>query len=205
MRTNNYEIAKDQARKLFLNWDQARMIERCKLNADGEYLYLPFLGQPFRIVRATGAAENLATGAEANFEEALSIYDYLCRELPPPGMAGQWKPVGALRGAGQTSPSAGDFHQRYAERFQQRLPALRRALAELGGPFPVGDVACRFPVFDGFDAVFQFWEGDEEFPPSARFLWDDNTPDYLKFETTFYVMGCFLELLERRIAEIDAD
>ena len=56
-------------------------------------------------------------------------------------------------------------------------------------------------MFDGFDAVFQFWEGDEEFPPSVRFLWDENTPDYLKFETTFYVMGCFLELLERRIAE----
>ena len=201
MRTDNYEIAKDQARKLFLRWDQPRMIKRCALAADGEYLYLPFLGQPFRIDRATGAAENLAEGREANFEEVLSIYDYLCRELPPPGMTGSRKPVHALRYAGQTSPGASSFHQRYADRFQARKDALKAALARIGSPFPIGDIACVFPVFDGFDAVFQFWEGDEEFPPSVRFLWDENTPDYLKFETTFYVMGCFLELLERRIAE----
>ncbi len=202
MRTNNYEIAKDQARKLFLNWDQARMIERCGLASDGEYLYLPFLGQPFRVSRATGAAENLECGREANFEEALTLYDYLCRELPPPGMAGQWKPLHALRYAGQSSPGSSSFYQKYADRFQEKQGALRQVLSQIGKPFPVGDIACQFPVFEGFDAVFQFWEGDEEFPPSVRFLWDDNTPDYLKFETTFYAMGSFLELLERKIAEL---
>ena len=85
-RTNNYEISKENARKLFLNWDQKRIIDRCGLRADEEFLYIEFLGQPFRILRATGEAENLAQGRAANFEEALSIYDYLCRAEPLPGM-----------------------------------------------------------------------------------------------------------------------
>lgn len=202
MRRNNYETARDQARRLFLGWDQARMTERCGLRCDADFLYLSFLGQPFRIVRATGEAQNLEVGRTADFEEALSIYDYLCREEPLPGMCGSRKSVNALRYAGQSSPGASGFHQAYAERFQHRQEALRQVLAQLGTPFPIGDIACVFPVFDGFDAVFQFWEGDDEFPPSLRFLWDENTPDYLKFETVYYVMGSFLELLERLMAAL---
>ena len=85
-RTNNYEIAKENARKLFLNWDQGHIIDRCGLRADEEFLYIEFLGQPFRILRATGEVENLALGRAANFNEALSIYDYLCRTEPLPGI-----------------------------------------------------------------------------------------------------------------------
>lgn len=202
MRANNYELARDAARELFLQWDQGKIIERCRLRADADRLYLNFLGQPFCIERATGEARNLATGRTGNFEETLSIYDYLCRNEPLPGMCGRRKPVHALRYAGQTSPGATGFYQRYADGFQLKQDALRKVLADMGAPFPVGDIAYTFPVFDGFDAVFQFWEGDDEFPPRIHFLWDENTPDYLKFETTFYVMGSFLELLESRMSEL---
>lgn len=200
IKRDNYEIARDQARRLFLEWDQPRMIERCGLKYDEDYLYLNFLGQPFRIVRATGEAQNMEAGRTADFEEALSIYDYLCRGEALPGMCGRRSSVNALRYAGQSSPGASGFHKRYAVSLQHRQGALRQVLAQIGTPFPIGDIACVFPVFDGFDAVFQFWEGDDEFPPSLRFLWDENTPAYLKFETVFYVMGSFLELLERRMA-----
>ena len=202
-RTNNYEIAKDNARKLFLNWDQERIIERCGLRADGEYLYIDFLRQPFCIRRATGEVENLALNRPANFEEALSIYDYLCRKGPLPGMAGTWRTVNSLKHVAQSNPDPVPFHQKWAVRYQERMPALSQALSELGAPFPKGDIACRFPIFPGFDAVFQFWEGDDEFLPSVQFLWDENATDYLYYETLYYVMGCFLSLLDRRIAEIE--
>ena len=200
---NNYEIAKDNARKLFLNWDQKRIIERCGLKADGEYLYIRFLGQPFRILRATGEAENLALGRAANFNEALSIYDYLCREAPLLGMSGRWCAINSLRHVAQSNPSPTSYHQKWAIRYQEHMPALARTLSELGSPFPKGDIACTFPIFPGFEAVFQFWEGDDEFPPSVRFLWDENTPHYLRYETMYYVMGCVLELLTRRIADLE--
>ena len=200
---NNYEIAKDNARKLFLNWDQERMIERSGIRADAEYLYIRFLGQPFRILRATGEAENLALGRAANFEEALSIYDYLCRTAPMPGMRGEWRAINALKHVAQSNPSPVSYHQKWATRYQEHMPALAQALSAFGSPFPKGDIARVFPIFPGFDAVFQFWEGDDEFPPSIRFLWDENAQDYLHYETLYYVMGAFLGLLDRRIAELE--
>ena len=84
------------------------------------------------------------------------------------------------------------------------IPALKLALEKIGtAAFPQGDVACIFPVFDGFNAVFQFWEGDEDFPPAVRFLWPENSQDFLKYETLYYVMGCFMEKLKNRIEEIE--
>ena len=36
-----------------------------------------------------------------------------------------------------------------------------------------------------------------------RFLWDEVTPDCLKYETLYYIMGCFLNRLDARICEIE--
>lgn len=201
---NNYARALEQARRLFLTWDQENMIRCCALRADADFLYLRFLGQPMRICRATGVMEYCAQGRPAGFEESLSAYDYLCRSAPLPGMQAQLRPASALRHAAQSSPSEVRLYQRYADDFQARIPLLRRALERLGyAPFAQGDVACRFEVFDGFSAVFQFWEGDEEFPPSVRFLWCENALDFLKFETLYYVMHCFFQMLTHIMEEIE--
>jgi len=202
---DNYERALEYARSLFLKWDQADMIARCRLRFDEDYLYLNFLGDPWRVERASGVAQCIAgEPVSANFSQGLSIYDYLCGTQPLPPLSGRFCPVNALPHVAQSNPSTTDFHQRHADYLQQHIPALQRALDQLGiAPFQQGDAACLFPVFDGFNAVFQFWEGDEEFPPSVRFLWDYNAQGYLKYETLYYVMGCFLEKLRICIAEIE--
>lgn len=201
---NNYARALENARKLFLEWDQEAIARRCGLRRDESFLYLSFLGQPYRIRRATGQVENMALERAAGFEESLSIYDYLCRSTPLPRMQGQWRPATGLKYAGQSSPSEVRLYQRHADQFQQDLPLLRRALKPLNfAPFPQGDAACMFPVFDSLSGVFQFWEGDEEFPPSVRFLWCENILDFLKFETLYYVMSCFFAVLEREMEEIE--
>lgn len=201
---NNYARALENARKLFLEWDQEAIARRCGLRRDESFLYLSFLGQPYRIQRATGQVENVALERAAGFEESLSIYDYLCRSTPLPRMQGQWCPATGLKYAGQSSPSEVRLYQRHADQFQQKLPLLRRALKSLNfPPFPQGDAACTFPVFDSLSGVFQFWEGDDEFPPSVRFLWCENVLDFLKFETLYYVMGCFFTVLVRRMEEIE--
>ena len=203
---DNYARALEYARSLFLKWDQQKLITRCKLRHDENYLYLNFLGEPWRIERASGTAQRISSEAtiDAGFSEGLSIYDYLCREDPLPPLSGRFCPVNSLPHVAQSNPSTSDYHQKYADYLQNHIPALKTALSHIGiAPFPKGDVACLFPVFDGFNAAFQFWEGDEDFPPSVRFLWDENTQGYLKYETTYYVMGCFLEKLKERITEIE--
>jgi len=203
---DNYARALEYARGLFMKWDQQKLIARCRLRHDENYLYLNFLGEPWRVERASGTAQRIVgdTAVNANFSEGLSIYDYLCGEEPFPALSGRFCPVNSLPHVAQSSPSAGDFHQSHADFLQDHIPALEKAIDEIGiAPFPKGDISCLFPVFDGFNAVFQFWEGDEDFPPSVRFLWDENSQGYLKFETIYYVMGCFLEKLKKRILEIE--
>ena len=202
---DNYLKALIYARELFLKWNQEKIILKYRLRADEKYLYISFLGLPYRIERASGIAECMeGEPREADFSEALSIYDYLCRENALPGLSGRLMHVNSLRNAAKSSPNDTAYHRKWALKFQEHMPALRQAAGETGiADFPQGDIACMFTVFDGFTAVFQFWEGDEEFPPSVRFLWDENTPDYLKYETTYYVMGCFLRLLDQKIAAIE--
>ena len=201
---SNYDQMLAMGQRLFLDWNQQEMIRRYRLESDEGYLYLRYLGQRHRIERASGKVENLDAQRPAGFNASLSIFDYLCRDNVLPGMSGRWRAVNALKHTGQSNPSASNFHQRHADRMQEHIPALKRALEGLAlAPFPQGDAACTFEVFPGFYAVFQFWEGDEEFPPSVRFLWDDNALSYLRFETLFYVMGDFLEHIWTKIAEIE--
>ena len=201
---SNYDQMLALGQRLFLNWDQQEMLRRYHLESDEGYLYLRYLGQRHRIDRNTAVVENLDARKTADCAASLSIFDYLCRDNVLPGMSGRWRAVNALKHAGQSSPNAAELHKRHAIRMQDHIPALKQALQELAlAPFPQGDAACTFEVFPGFYAVFQFWEGDEEFPPSVRFLWDDNALSYLRFETLFYVMGGFLERIWTKIAEIE--
>ena len=201
---SNYDQMRALGQRLFLNWDQQEMLRRYHLESDEGYLYLRYLGQRHRIDRNTAVVENLDARKTADCAASLSIFDYLCRDNVLPGMSGRWRAVNALKHAGQSSPNAAELHKRHAIRMQDHIPALKQALQELAlAPFPQGDAACTFEVFPGFYAVFQFWEGDEEFPPSVHFLWDDNALSYLRFETLFYVMGGFLERIWTKIAEIE--
>lgn len=56
-RWDNYQIMFERTRASFLKYDQEKMIERFRLNADEKYLYLTFVARPYRIERATGAME----------------------------------------------------------------------------------------------------------------------------------------------------
>lgn len=204
---NNYQRVLPEARRLFLKWNQQKMIERYGLRYDDEYIYIDFLSEAFRIHRKSAVVTCLsAPDQPAGFFEALAIYDYLCRDNALTALSGRFCRVNALRCAAQSSPNTSALHQKWAERFQDHFPALQKAVEEVGfAAFPQGDAACMLSVFNGFPIVFQFWLGDEEFPPSVSFLWDENTPDYLKYETTYYVMDCVLERLNKKIETIEGN
>ncbi|MBP3411276.1 MAG: hypothetical protein J6M10_09810, partial [Clostridia bacterium] len=79
---DNYARALEYARGLFMKWNQQDIINRCKLRHDDAYLYLNFLGDPWRIERTSGTVQRICGSQviNANFSQGLSIYDYLCGE-----------------------------------------------------------------------------------------------------------------------------
>lgn len=60
--------------------------------------------------------------------------------------------------------------------FGYKLPVFDAAMQKFPGAkkISMGDVAYEFEVVNGYRMRFIFWEGDEEFPPSAQILYSDN-------------------------------
>lgn len=200
-RADNYLTARDQARALFLEWDQERVIRRAGIDADWESMYVSLIDQRCRVDRETGRVY-LPDGVQAGFDETLTVYDYLCREEPIPS-EGQWVTMGNLPHTGQTRPETKSLFSREAAHMQARVSDLPEALRRMGGePFPRGDIAYIVPIVGRMRAVLQFWAGDDEFPPNAMFLWDANAWQKLKVETMYYAMGCFFRRLRAILSEI---
>ena len=133
----------------------------------------------------------------------MVLTDILCDSRPGRRALGGWKSTldfgyhvhRSLMENGPTSP---------LEKRIDAEPGLLRARAlALGGRAAEGtdaggaDQAYILPFFQDLDLLVQFWEGDEEFQPRLRFLWDAGAGDYLKYETMYYA----LDLVRRRLGE----
>lgn len=198
---NNYDLQVDIARKIFLGYDQEKLRRKFRLDCDGAWILLSYLGIPCRISRTDGRIEELhGTWTECRrFNTVMTVYDLLCHHKgdTPPALTGQWCTVGNFVVTGVTSTDT--FTKKYAAGFDGRTDSLKSACKALGGellpPMAGADVTCRFPVTDFFPVLLQFWDGDEEFPAKLLLLWDRSTDQFLHFETTFYLQGDLLERL----------
>ena len=199
-RENNYLIQAAQARQRFCTYDQEKLVKKLNLAQDDTWLYTRFLGIPYRIHRVTGALQRQEDGIweDANtYEETMTILDLVCDSREDRHLTYRWKDMVSF---GQM------FHRSlleegkdpWAQRFDANPEGLRKACIAMGGqPFPQGDVAYILEVFDGLQLVVQLWQGDEEFPPRLRILWDENALMYIRYETMYFAKGLLLQQLRR--------
>lgn len=202
-RTNNYLIQVQQAKGLFLAYDQEALIRKFSLAFDESCLYVTMLHTPYRIRRSTGDLEKQRHGVweDANtFDEVLTLFDLLCDSREDRYLSGRWKNMTSFGLM---------FHQNllegardpWAEKFQASLPLFREACLSLGGqPMASGDAAYAIELFDGLSIGVQLWLGDEEFPPNLRFLWDENATMYIRYETMFYARSLLLDRIAEEMA-----
>lgn len=73
-------------------------------------------------------------------------------------------------------PFTGRCLKRLTYGFGYKLKAFAEAMERIPGAVKIsmGDVAYEFELVNGYRMQFIFWEGDEEFPPSAQILYSDN-------------------------------
>ncbi|MCD8103643.1 MAG: DUF3786 domain-containing protein [Lachnospiraceae bacterium] len=206
MALSNYDITRDNAEQRFLNYDQKKMIEKFHLKHDEQYLYTEFVGRDYRINRSLGRIEWTEDGfthvEHAGFNEVLAICDALCDSKEDCRLSGRFVKVNDLKGTVRSSGLGNDLYRKYAEYFDGRLPALRKACETLGGERQmIGDVSYLLHPFSFLPLMLQFWESDDEFPASLKLMWDENTLDFLRYETTYYVLGHVLERLKTLMEE----
>lgn len=206
MPMDNYDLQVDIGKRIFLEYDQNRMIQKFRLDADEKYLYLTYLNTSYRISRTSGEIEEFAQNDWHECREystVMTIYDLLCYHKGDtlPSLSGQWCAVGTFVVTGVTETNT--FTKKYAALFDGHTEKLKTACEKLGGvlqpPMAGADMTCWIPVTPFFPVLLQFWAGDEEFPPKLMLLWDRNTDLLLHFETTFYLQGDLLKRLEETI------
>ena len=203
---DNYQLQALHARQTFLNYDQDKIIRKCGLAFDRDYLYCRFFSELCRISRQTGeiSRQHGTRWLPADTHgEVMTLLDLLCDSSP------HRHPAGHL----QNMQSFGhQFHQSlnedqknpFAARFQADPESLRRACRQLGGtPFSPGDVAYSIPVFEELTLTLQFFLGDEEFAPRLRCLWDENALQYLKYETMYFCVDVLMARIQEAIREND--
>ena len=199
---NNYDIIVEESKKRFLQWDQNKMIEKYSLRAESEYLYVSFCDRPYRIHRGTAAVERMNGGTflATGFNEVMSIFDLLCYGKDGAVLSGQWVSLAKLAHHVPTSSGNNNIFAAYEKLFDLHVKGLREALDFFGyEPFSPGDVGCVFHAFPCLPIVFQFWQSDDEFPPSINFLWDSRTLDFIHYETIFYIEHHWLQQIAEEI------
>ncbi len=200
---NHVQMMED-ARRIFLKYDQSAMIRKYHLENDEKYLFIRFMNREYEIARKSGVITRKGSTERAGHPETMSIYDMLCYseklpELPP--LTGQWESLsvlGGIIGAGHTQRL---MTGRVLEPFAGKTEEMCRACEEMGGKKQKGaDVSYILPVFDFFPFWFEFWDGDEEFPPNIQFLWDKNSLQFMHYETLWYIVDFVEDELRRRIS-----
>ena len=194
MGISNYDRQMALAKELFLTWDSETLARRFSLEYTADAIWIPFLGRMHRIDRSTG--DITVDGQAADFNAHLSIFDAICRDSGPAQLAHQWSTVNNLRGLHHPGVGEQSMYGPYLPLFTGRSRLLADACRAFGGrPFPVGEVGWETDIFPFLPLVFQFWEGDEEFPAQIRLLWDANTLDFVRYETVWYIAGAFFHRL----------
>ena len=196
---DNYDKMLLGAQALFMTHDQEAMIRRWELDRDGDYLYVDYFSQRLRIDRHTGEVSHAVEPARvapgeyraASFvNTGMALFDLLTRSPYRPQPVGRWcgiSTLGGIIGAGHDRTLS---NEPTAAKFQGRTEALARACRRLNGvPFGKSDVGYDIPVFQNFHILFQFWEGDDEFPASIKYLFDENALEFMRYETLWYVMN----------------
>lgn len=204
MSRSNYDHMLEQARKLFLTYDQSAIADKLSLRQDGQYLYLPFFGRLYRICRSTGLVQWLDTSGQAHsagFNDGMAVYDALCWSKPGSFSSGQFAPINSVARSFHSSGLGENLFDERAAVFARDPRRLEEICVALGGTKEgQGDVAFRLNVFPFLPVRIQLWLADEEFPASIQLLWDTNTLDFVHYETTYYIAGhiysCLLDQMK---------
>ena len=130
------------------------------------------------------------------FEESLVIFDIITRKTRP-FAAGSWGSVSSLGGNIGAGHDQRLSNEPDAAKFKGQTERLRRACESLGGrPFGNADAGYSIPVFKDLNILFTFWDADDEFPASIKYLFDANVLQYMHYETLWYLMGACLDRVE---------
>jgi hypothetical protein len=167
-------------RGIYQTLDPGEIARRCALPFYPEVsaFGLRIMGTEYRAAFPDFELRDNSGAVVKSAAENILLLRYLCggKYFPPGGKQLSyheipWGPV-------YYSNFRGRCINRFASRFGGDPAAFRRVMEKTGAlraePLDQGDAGYRFEVISGLFMSLILWAGDEEFPPSAQILFDDN-------------------------------
>ena len=199
---NNYEVQAQTARAIFLKWDQKKLTSRLGIDSDDNFIFISFFDERYSIDRVTGEVSHCEGSGSVDYNAVMVIYDVICNSKPEAVLSREWLTHENLNPHSNFGSMEKSLFGPAAEGFSGHVDKLKIACASLGGfDIKKADAGFMFNVFPFLPVLFQFWEGDDEFPPKVTFHFDRNTLDFVCFESAWYIVSHLIEIIR---AEMDA-
>ncbi|MDR1030072.1 MAG: DUF3786 domain-containing protein [Treponema sp.] len=188
---------------IYQTLDPAAIAQRCGLPFDPERscFSLRFMGTDYRAVFPDFELNDSTGKAVQNLGEKILILHYLCE--------GTYRKYQGKQCSYQEIPWGEVYYQnfkgrcitRLAHTFGKDIPRFKcimeKNLSLHAEPLAQGDAGYRFEFMSGLYISFLLWAGDEEFPPSAQILFDDN----VRFAFTAEDIAYAGELIIKRLKD----
>lgn len=180
----NLELALDKALREFKLIDPAWAASRsgASYSFERRSFSLGFFGEPYTVSYPLGEVRRPDKSA-AGGREALILLHYLVNAVGTP-VQEEWVAYRDLPGARYHEPAfVADVERPLSLGLAGRLEEFRDWAAKAARFLELpGDVAAAWDVLPRVPLLVIFNERDEEFPASARVLYDVSAPDYLPTE-----------------------
>lgn len=194
---SNYEIMKHQMQDVFAQGNLALAAEKWHLDISDEVIYVRFIARDYTINVKSGLILRADNGIEADYNEAMTLYDILSRE--PAVTFEKFVSIDFFSGLKSTSGGSSIFDSAKAA-FDHQETKLARACEKLGDvPFGKSDVGYKLPIFQKLNVILQFWSSDDEFGPELRLMSDQNTMSFMKYETMMFMLNHLMNRLREEI------
>ena len=172
--------------------DPAKLSGRCGARympgkGGGGRIEIAFFDRKFTVTTPRFEIFEEASGETAPHMRALFLYHLATAD----GAAekGRWVALSELPGGSfYNAAYQGYSGNRIAGVFGNDVEKLARAAVQAGGtPEALGDLGFRFAALPRVPLCLVYWSGDEEFPPSAKVLFDGSASHYLPTDLCAFV------------------
>lgn len=178
----------------FASYDTNKISGKPGVTDCGDTLHTQFLGGQVVIKKADGTVT--VDGKRADFNSAMSVFDWLCDGKADAAAFGRYAPVSSLPGVLVSGNGLMMDSPSVAEMADQQPEKLRTTLLKMGArEISIGDMGFEVPLFPGICLRLKFYFRDEEFAPSVTFLWDENILQFVRYETVYYIAGAITKKL----------
>lgn len=206
MRSDWKEIPLEHYTALFARLDPSEAAARCNLsfNAERSVFFLRYMADDY----AVSYPEFDVSGPQIlNVSEKILILRYLCE--------GRWSAPSKKTLSYREIPWGEVYFKNFEGRCIARLarsfgsnPALFTRIMETPAlnaqRTAHNHPAYRFEFMSNLSMSFLIWSGDDEFPPSAQIMFDDNVPLVFSAEDLAVLCECViarLQIMRRKIDE----